>query len=321
MIQSRIALVGFKEQAAKATLQTTPAYEIGVNSGVLAGIDITEEDLPITWSSRMVQAHDRTSALPTVQFETLAMPQSVGALLKGAIGQDTISGAGPYDHLFEPVVAMPYYTFFASRDTEHYVIGDARISELAFTWEKTGALKVSATASGCTYEWDASDPTADATEQPQAGVLKGCGGSFQIAGANAVVTGGTITIANNVEPVFGSDDVLPADVFPAMHTVDVSLTIVPDNLDEFQRAATGTPAGAAVTCVPTYTTVDLTWQVGESANTQLVFDADRMKSMVAFPDVTATGGPVELTVEGSIAEAAAGTTYDFTLTNDITPGY
>jgi hypothetical protein len=322
VLQSRVATVGFAKQSAKASLETDPAYEIGVNSGTLAGIDFTEEDLPISWSSRMVQGHDRTQAIPTTSFESLAMPKSLGLLLQAAVGQDTISGAGdPYSHLFEPIVALPYLTMFSRRNDEYAVIGDGRVSELVLTWEKTGALKVSASVMGCTYEFDASAPTPDAQEKPAAGIMKGCGGTFQYAGNTAVITGGSITINNSVDAIFGSDSVLPADVFPALHTVDVSLTIVPENLDEFQRAATGTTGGATVSCLPIYTTADMSWSVGNDADRQLTFDVDRMKTMVAFPEVQSSGGPVELSVEGSIAEAASGTTYDFTLTNDVSTAY
>ena len=322
MIQSRVATVGFAKQSAKASLETAPTFEVGVNSGTLAELDITEEDLPISWSSRMVQGHDRTSVTPGSSFETLAMPLSLGVLLQAAIGQDTISGAGdPYSHLFEPIVALPYLSMFGRRNDEYYVMGDSRISELVLSWEKTGALTVAVKTQGCTYEFDAAAPTPVAQEKPHSGILKGCSGTFQYAGAAATVTAGSITINNSIEAVFGSDSVLPADVFPALHTVDVSLTIVPDNLDEFQRAATGTTSGATVSCVPIYTTCDLSWSVEGNADRQLLFDCDRMKTMINFPDVTSTGGPVELSVEGAIAEAAAGTTYDFTLTNDQSTAY
>jgi hypothetical protein len=321
-MQNRITQVGFTKQSAKGTAATSAKHQIGVNSGQVASLEINEEDLPITWASRLLEGHDRISAAPGASFETLAMPKSIGTLLMLALGADTVTGSGPYEHKFTPALVLPYGTFFARKDAEYFKVADARVSELELTWELTGALRVSVTVAGCSYEFLADAYTVDANgdERPQGGVLKGAGGTFTVHGQSLTIRGGTISIAQNVEPVFGSDSVLPKDVFPGMTTVDVSLTVVPDNLQEFRRVVTGTTAGTTIATTPFYGACQLGFKVpGSTAELEIAIN--HMKSMVAFPDTSAQGGPVELAVEGSVANVTSGDAFSFTLTNDVSTAY
>lgn len=318
-IQNRITQIGVAKQSAKASAAATATYQLGVNSGVVGSIDISEEELPITWASRLLQGHDRISAYPGASFETLALPLSIGTLLHAACGSDTVSGTGPYVHTIKPAITPPYLTFFGRKDTEYFQVDDARISELELSWELTGALKVKVTMGGCAYTFRGSAYTATNDERPQAGVLKGAGGTFSLNSVAHTIKSGSIKISNGIEPIFGSDSVMPKDVFPQLHKVDVSLTIIPDNVLEFRRAVTGTTGGTTVQTTPFYGAAVCQWKV--DANTHLTFNANRLKSMVAFPDTTAQGGPVELTLEGSIAEPSGSDAYTFVLNNTVVAAY
>jgi hypothetical protein len=318
-IQNRISLVGFAKQTAKASEAANPAYQIGVNSGQIATLDITEEDFPTTWTSRLLEGHDRISAAPGAAFEGLAMPKSIGLLLMLALGADSVTGAAdPYTHEFTPAVTLPYGTFFARKDTEYFKVGDARVSELELAWELTGALKVTVTVMGCTYTFNGTTAyTPAASERPVDGVLKGTGGTFTVHGQTLTVKSGSIKISQSVEPVFGSNAVLPADVFPGLTTVDTSLTLIPANLQEFRRVVTGTTGGSSVAAVPFYGAASLGFGVPGNANRTLTIDIINQKSMVAFPDTNAQGGPTELVVEGSVSNPTSGDAFTFTLLNDV----
>lgn len=318
-IQNRLTRVAVAKQTAKGAAAATGTFQLGVNSGSIAGLELGEEELPITWASRQVQGFDRTTAYPTSQWETLALPLSVGTLLHGVCGTDAVTGTGPYVHTIKYANALPYHTVFAQRDAEYFQIDDARISELELSWELTGALKVKVTYGGCVYTFRGTAYTATTDERPQAGLLKGCGGTFTVNGAAAVVKGGSIKISNSVEPVYGSDSVLPKDVFPATHKVDVSLTLIPENLQEFRRVVTGTTSGSAVQCTPFYGSAVTQWRV--DANNHLTFNANRLRSVIAFPDTQAAGGPVELALEGSIAEPSGSDSYTFVLSNTQSAAY
>lgn len=319
MIQNRITQVGIAKQTAKGAAAATAAYQLGVNSGVIASLDITEEELPITWASRILQGHDRISAYPGASWETLALPKSIGTILQAACGSDAVTGTGPYQHTIKHAITPPYVTLFGRKDTEYYEVDDARINEVELSWELTGALKVKITAGGCVYVFRGSAFTATADERPQSGVLKGAGGTFTVNTLSIPIKGGSIKISNGVEPVFASDSVLPKDVFPALHKVDVSLTLLPNDLTEFRRVVTGTTGGSAVATTPFNGAAVCQWKV--DTDNHLTFNANRLKSMVAFPDTNAQGGPVELQLEGSISEPVGSDAYTFVLSNQVAAAY
>lgn len=317
MIQDRVSLVAFSKQTALSSAAASGDYQIGVNSGAIANIEINEEDFPTTWSSRLLEGHDRGTTVPGSAFETLAMPKTIGLLLKAVLGSEQFTPGSPNTHVFTPGVELPYVTFFAVRGTEKYKIGDCRIGELELSWENTKALVVKITAMGCTYEF-VLDYGVVESERPKDGVLKGAGGTFTIDGNAAVIKGGSIKISNNVEPQHGSASPLPVDVFPATQTVEVSLTILPDNMQLFRKAVTGTTNGTTVSATPVYGTVDCSWRV--DADRVLTFDANDVRFMVDFGDVKAEGGPVELSLEGAVANRSA-TPVSFTLTNTVAQAY
>lgn len=319
MIQNRITQVGAAKQTAKGAAAASATYQVGVNSGVVGSLDITEEELPVTWASRLLQGHDRISAYPGASFETLALPKSIGTFLQAACGADTVTGVGPYVHTIKPAIVLPYVGIFGRKDAEYFEVQDGRVSELELSWELTGALKVKVSVGGCAYVFRGTAYTATNDERPQAGVLKGAGGTFTLNTLATTIKGGSIKISNGIEPVFGSDSVLPKDVFPQLHKVDVSLTIIPNDLSEFRRVVTGTTGGSTVATTPFNGAAVCQWKV--DANTHLTFNANRMKSMVQFPDTNAQGGPVELQLEGSISEPVGSDAYTFALSNDVAAAY
>lgn len=317
MIQDRVSTVAFSKQTSLASPASSGDYHIGVNSGAIASIEINEEDLPTTWSSRLLEGHDRGTVVPGVAFETQAMPKTIGLLLKAVLGEELVTPGTPNVHEFRPAVELPYLTFFATRGTDKYKIGDVRVSDLELSWENTKALVVKVTCLGCTYEF-VTDYSTITDERPGQAVLKGAGGTFTIDGQTATISGGTVKISNNIEAAHGSASALPVDVFPGLQTVDISLSILPTSMALFRKAVTGTTNGVTVSSVPVYGTVDLSWRV--DANQSLALDANNVRFMVDFGDVKAEGGPAELSLEGSIANLSVDPVV-FTLHNTVATAY
>lgn len=324
MIQDRITQIALAKQTALSSPASSGAYQIGVNSGSVATAEVSEDALPITWASRTGEGFDRATVTPGSSFETLAMPRSLGLLLKAALGVEQVTPGTPNVHTFTQAVtaALPYLTIFARKSSEYYKVGDCAISELEITWEGTKAVVVKVTAMGCTYEFLAAPFTADYDERPQCddGVFKGAGGTFTVNGAAAVVEGGSIKITNNIEPVFGSNSLTPADVFPAMQQVDVSLNVVPNNLQDFRKVITGQAAGTTIVPDPFFGTCVVKF-LAKDVNT-LTFNGNNVRWLTEFPDTNAEGGPVKITLEGSTSQACGGgEPYSFVLENDIATAY
>jgi hypothetical protein len=322
-IQDRITQIALAKQTSQASLAASGVYQIGINSGGLATLDISEDALPTSWSSRIVEHHDRGAVTPKVGFETVAMPRSIGLLLAAVIGNESAATSGSNkSHVFTPGTgALPYLTAFTRRDAEYFKLGDVRIDEVELSWEGTKALTVKVSAMGCQYEFLATSypVVTGGDERPQTGVLKGAGGQFVVNGTSAVVKGGNVKITNNLDTVHGSASALPSDIFPGMLTVAISLTIVPQDLTLFRTVVTGSSGGTTVQTVPEYGSVYTSWQV--DANASLSFDAPRVKFMTDFPEAKAEGGAVEISLEGEVANDTSVAAFTITLINSVTGAY
>lgn len=324
-IQDRITQVALAKQTNQSTPASSGTYQIGVNSGAVASLDITEDKLPTSWSSRLTEHHDRGTMTPGVSWEAPALPRSIGLLLKAVLGNESAAASGGnYSHVFtapDGSSALPYLTVFARRAAEYFEVDDVRIDEVELSWESTKALTVKVTGMGCAYQFrsNAYPVVTGGDERPQSGVLKGAGGQFTVNGATAVVKGGNIKISNSIEAVHGSASPLPSDIFPGGLDVTVSLDIVPDDLTLFRTVVTGSPSGTSVQAVPEYGQVYCSWLV--DANASLSFEGARVKFMTDFPETNAEGGPVEISLEGEVANDLSVEPFTFTLINSVSGAY
>lgn len=318
-IQDRITQIALAKQVAQNSAAASGEYHIGVNSGAVAALEITEDDLPTTWASRLLEGHDRSMVVPRANFETMGMPKTIGLLLAAALGDETFQAGPPHTHTFKTGDTLPYLTVFARRDAEYYKLSDLRIDELEIAWENTKAITVNVTSMGCKYEFLAAPYAGGTDERPGSGVLRGAGGTFKVNGSSVTVKSGSIKISNGLAAVHGSADVQPEDVFPAMQRVEVSLTIVPANLAEFRRVATGTTNGTALSGDPLYGSCELMFKNGTNT---LTFNGNNVRFLCEFPETNAEGGPVELALEGAIANDPTGSDpFSFVLENDVASAY
>ena len=314
-IQKRLAQVAIAKQTAKGTAAGTGTYQFGVTGGRVISAEVQEDDLPITWSDRLLAGHDRTGVIPGASLEVVALPKMIGLLLYGACGAITSTPGTPNSHSIVSANDLPYLTMFGRQGSEYFKVEDAKVASLSLSWDRVGKLRASASFMGIDLSFLGAAYTASTDEKLTGGALSGNGQTFEIDGAAATVKSGSIQIENGLEAVFGSDSVQPADVFPGTQTIGVSLTVVPDDLEHFRYVITGAAAGTTVSASPFYTTATCAWAL--DADTDLTFTANRLRALTEFPDADPAGGPVEVVIEGAISQATSGEAYEFVLRNDV----
>lgn len=295
-IQNRLTQVALAKQVALGTVAPsgTAGLQIGVKAGVVASVDISQDDIGMTWGSRLSEGEDRGAMTPGAAFDVVAMPASLGHLLNAALGAPSTSGGGPtYSHEFTPQSSLPYYTVHARKGSEYFRVGDSILSELELTWEGTKALVAKATWIGCDYGFLSGAYTAATDERPKDGSLRGAGGTFQVLGADAIVKSGSIKIANGAEAVHGSAQSYPETIALKMVQITGTLTIVVEDLAMFRSVVTGSSSGQTPSAVEFTGDVDLSWIDGTNT---LTVDINDASLMTEFPDTAAEGGPVELQV-------------------------
>jgi hypothetical protein len=317
LVQKRLAQVGVAKQTAKGSAAAAATYQIGVTGGNIVGAEVAENDLNVTWSTRLTEGFERTGITPMAEYDAIAMPKTLGLMLYGACGAIATSGASaPYTHTITTSADVPYLSLFGTYGAEYYKVTDAKVDSLELSWEQTSALKMKPKFVGAGLSYLAAAYTATNSERPADGILRGQGGTFTFDGAAATVKSGSITVSNNVEAVFGSADVLPVDVFPGLQTVEFSLTVIPSDMTTWRKRLTGSAAGTSL--VSTVYTGAVTIKHVLDANTDITFTANNAAFATDFPEADPAGGPAEITIEGKVGiPAGGGTAYSFALRNSV----
>lgn len=303
-VQKRLAQISFAKQSAKGSVASVGTYQIGAVSGPLVGAEVTEAELPVTWSTRTPEAWDRTAVVPGAEVSVVALPKSIGLLLYAACGAIADSGSVNFTHTITPGADLPYLTIFATYGAEFYAISDAKIDTLELSWTGVGALQAKVKFVGCDITFPVSADTPTNTERPAAGLLKGQGGTFTIDGATAIIAKGSITISNNVAPVLGSASVEPADVFPGEQTVVASLTVIPANMLLWRKTLTGTTGGTTPSAVVAVGTMEAKFIL--DSNTSVDVAIANMRFACNLPDADPSGGAAEIDLEGDAFVTSAG---------------
>ncbi len=308
-LNKKVAVVAFDKQTAFGTLATVRKYGFGVRSGSIlnAGMEQAYEEL--TTANRFPPSAYRSAFLWSVDCVSRAWPRSVVMLLENALGsRNTTGAADPFTHTITPADVPGYLTAATRLDSEYHKIRDCRVDELSFSWNQAEPVEMGLRMIGTVGSpyTTSGDPTTDDSDQQS---FYPAGGVFQIDSdsvtpVTADITGGTITIANHLEPVRVSRQLEPTDVWPGLHEITVTLRLIPTNTTLWRSVVTGADAGTAVSNAPIYGSFHTLFTI--TAGTR---DLDMTATRIAFagdyPDPDPAGGPVEIELTGTVVKPAA----------------
>lgn len=316
-LRTRSTTAGLAKQSGKGSPETDPLFTFGLTGGVAATAEVEEDDVDATADTRLTLARNRTAVMPGSEIELIGMNKTIGLLLLGATGAVASSGADPdFTHDFTASDDVPYFTVFGDFAGERTVVEDAKVGSLEVGFSGTEPAEVSAEFAGLGVEFDADDFTAtDSHESPEGGnFLRGVGGTFNFDGSTAKVSEGAVSISNELAPIVLADSVLPNDVPVTKQVVEVSLTVVPDDLDDWQAILTGSGAGSDVADTVFEAAADFTLTDGDNT---LQFVANTASWIASHPEADPGGEPAELELEGVVTANSSGEPYQFTLDNGV----
>lgn len=320
-LNKKVALIGLDRQVSgKGTLAATALYGMGLRGGSVLSVAMDQPYEELTIADRFPPAAYRNSFHPAAAFTSRAWPRSLGLLLYGALGSISTTGAAdPWTHTITPGATPLYLTLFSRLDTEYHKVRDARIDTLSLTWEKAEPLEISVGVVGTigtyfTSTWSATnDDSAEQSFYPGDGV-------FQVetlgtTPATADITGGEITINNHMQPIDLSRSIEPDDNWPGLMEITVTLKLIPTDMNLWQQIITGTGSATAVSAAPIYGSFLTTFTIA-AASRVLTLTATRVAFVGEYPEADPAGGPVELTLVGTVVKPA-GTAFTATLLNQV----
>lgn len=315
-VQSALAQVGVATQAVKGTGTANPTFTHGVTDGAVFSVDVEQDRTDLTSGTRVSPQVDRTGIKAGFDLTTRAFLKTIGLWLYLALGGKSVSGAGPYVHIFTGANTLPYGTFWGWLDSTIYKFRDAMVDEIEISWEGTGPVEVKVKGMGTAIDW-AGTFTAG-TDENRAEYYRAAGGTFKydVDSATSVVgkiTGGSIKVTNNLKDRTLSASVVPDEWFPGRRDVDWSLKVIPDDILDLRTIVTGTAGGTTARETVLYGAAEVTFTNGSDS---LKFESLRVAYTTEFPDADPGGGPVELALSGlAVTPTAGGAELTATLTN------
>ena len=308
-LNKKIAVLAFDKQTSFGTLAVNRKYGMGLRSGSIlaAGLEQAYEEL--TTANRFPPSAYRSAFQWSVDCTSRAWPRSVVMLLENALGSRNTTGASdPFTHTITPADAPGYLTAATRLDTEYHKIRDCRVDELSFSWNQAEPLEMGVRLMGTVgspYTTSGDPGTDDSAEQS----FYPAGGTFQIDSdsvtpVTADITGGSVTIANHLEPVRVSRQLEPTDVWPGLHEITIELRLIPANTTLWRSVITGADAGTAISNAPVYGSFKTTFVISAGTRT-MDFTATRVAFQGEYPDPDPAGGPVEITLTGTVVKPAA----------------
>ena len=304
------AIVGAAKQASKGTLAANPTFAHGVSGGSPISVEPSQAALEVTAAKRARTNVVRDNVAASAEIQSPAYLKTLGLYLLGALGSDTVTGTGPYVHTYA-TNDLPYLSIFAKGIGANIEgIRDCKVDELSLKWSNSKPLELSVKMQGTVFSYPSTfTPTTDETGSES--WLVPIGGTFQYevlggALATATVTGGELTIKNNISDVDGSAAVEAVDVIEGIQEHSLKLSVLPDDLQDFRKTVTGGAAGTSVASVVPYGQVSLAFKENNGTG-QLAVTGTKIAFMTAFPDVNAKGDKIEIELAGIPVVPAGGT--------------
>lgn len=307
--------VGIAKQAAKGTIAANPTFIHGLTGGGISA-SVNQEADQITSAYLAAAGAFRDKAENGADLKTRAWQKAIGLYLLAALGNDAVTGAGPYVHTITLGAALNYFTVFEKKgDNAILAVKDCKLDELEISWDENKPLEVSAKWVGGALSFPATF-TGTVDESDTTAYYTPVGGTFKLDLDSATpavvpVKAGKLNIKRSIDTRYFSGAIEAQDTWEGLCEVETSLTVVPDDTTWWRTLVTGSAAGAGVQVNPVYGSFELTFVKGADS---LKLAGSNVAFMCDLPEADPAGGAAESELSG-ISYRAAGTPLTATLTN------
>lgn len=313
-VQSALAQVGVAKQTAKASVAANPTFAHGVTGGTVLSVDISQDADERTSGSLGFSDVNRTSAIPGAAFTSRVHAKTAGLYLFGALGGKSVTGAGPYTHVFTPADTLPYLTLFGKYDGNITTVRDYKVDNLGFSFSENEPLEMSVDGMGTVLSFGTFTAGTDDTASTY---FRASSGTFKLdtdsgTAVTARISAGEVSIANALSMVMLSGSITADDVMNAQREVTCSFDIIPDDLTDWRTVVTGTSTGSSISSTPLYGSFEIAFTEGTNS---LTLAATRVAFLCDYPDADPAGGPVTLTLAGTVLKPSGGNQITATLIN------
>lgn len=301
-VNTSIGLIGVAKQADKATPATTPTFVHGLTGGQTFKLDRSVENADVSCGIRAGTDSYVASVTPGVDFETYGYSNVMPLYFYAAMGNIVSSantGGATRKHVVTLGDILPYLTFWGRIGGEYTRTDGCKVDQIEMEFEGNAPLSFGITAIGMDAELGLAAFPGDIDPSCFDGYYVPTGGVFKLdtasgTPAEAPVTKGSLSLANNctADPLAGM--VTPGDVEEGKLTTSGSVTVKPNDMMLYRKMITGSEDGTKPTGGMVYGS--FYWEFTHSKNTshKMIVEAARVPFTCDFPSVDPEGGAAEL---------------------------
>ena len=327
MVHQRIGEVGYAIQSGVGVPASNPAYAMGVQEGFPAVVEDIGVSIP---AAHLLVAQDVRKGLTRWETGTTtwAYAASLGPLLKGALGAETVTGGGPYDHKFTPGTTDRYLSLFSAKGSLYERWVDGLVESLILDWMSSRRVSATLQASGldASILGSAYTPGLREAEGPNEEVFHYIGATMKVDWADTPAT----TVLTNIEDgairfTRPLTIVATADAQGAMSInrgpleIEGAFSLIVDDLDGYRTTFMGSATGSAPSPIVVYGSVDFTFVAG--AGRTLRVEVPRAAFRWESPQPRQRAGALMTDVHFIAARPSSGDFATATLTNGVSGSY
>lgn len=305
-VNPTIGMVGVAKQASRTTPAAAPEFTHGLTGGQNFKVDRSIEKADVACGARAGTDSYVDEISTGVDFETYGYADALPLYLHSVLGNVASTPAegkdGYFDHVCKLGKSLPYLTFWGLIGEEDVAVTEsAKIDQIEISFEGNAPVEFGITAIGCQARRLIGQKEMPGGVEPSCfdGYFVPTDGSFKLdtasdAPAEAFVTAGSMTLANSVTEYRKAGQVMPDDVAEKKLTSSGSVTVKPDDLQDYWKMVTGSASGATPSGKIVYGS--LRWAFSHSADPdmQLVIEAKHIPFTCEYPSVDPEGDAATL---------------------------
>jgi hypothetical protein len=328
-INPSIGLVGIAKQADRDTPASVPTYVHGLTGGSPFGASRTIANTEVACGTRAPSDArvDSISITPSVQ--SLCYPDVFGEYLYAALGAcvtKAVEGKeGVYEHTFTMGSALQYFTIWSQIGVNGFTRSDGC---------KCDSLEVSATGNehlAMNASFQGLDGKVGLSEIPgnvEASCFGGkytttdCTFKLDAAGSTpveALVSEVTFTFSNNLSTLTSIGRATPREVAEGSLSVGISVTTIPDNLNEYQKMLTGSLDSTDITGKVVLGSVYSKFYHTDNEDYTLEISSNHLPFTADFPEVDPGGNEatIQFSCDAAIVTSSSESPVTVTLRNGV----
>mgnify|MGYP004653655539 FL=1 len=325
-INTAIGLVGVAKQASRTTPAAEPTYLHGLIGGSPFGVTREMEVDPVACGVRANSDSYISKIEVSPSFESRAYADAIGLYLLAALGKDVASETGGNtSHAFSMGPALPYLTVWGQVGTDNFTqASGCKVSELELSFDGNEPLKAKVTLTGIDATMGLESIPGDVDPSCFGGYFVPTDATFLLdmsgdSPAEAIVSKGSVTLANNVTAKYGAGRVMPSEVSEGKLSVSGSVTLLPDDMTPYRAMVTGSKTGTKPSGKPVYGSFSWTFTHSEDASMTLKVEGHRIPFTAEYISVDPSGGDgeVEFSFSEALIDSRDGSPVTVTLVNGV----